>query len=103
VRRAIDAYRDAYQRLDAEAARAVWPSVDAGALARAFRDLSSQRVDFDGCVVSGEGDTAQATCTGRTTFVPRVGGASAVTAAREWRFRLRRGGGAWVIESAEVR
>lgn len=103
VRRAIDAYRDAYQRLDADAARAIWPSVDAGALARAFRDLASQRVDFDGCVVSGEADTAQATCTGRTTYVPRVGGGDAVIAAHEWRFRLRRGGGGWVIDSADVR
>ena len=47
IQRALGQYRNAYQRLDAEAARAVWPSVDVRALSRAFDSLESQQLEFD--------------------------------------------------------
>jgi len=49
VRKVIERYRDAYERLDAAAARAVWPGVDEAALTRAFDGLTSQRIEFERC------------------------------------------------------
>jgi hypothetical protein len=102
VRHTIERYRTAYEQLDAGAARAVWPAVDQGALARAFSSLSSQQLTFEGCTVDVTGATARANCRGRARVVPRVGGGSE-TARREWRFWLREANGRWVIERAEVR
>jgi len=102
VRKALDRYRSAYQRLDASAARAVWPAVDAGALARAFSSLSSQELWFEGCSITVSGSSADATCTGHSRVVPKIGGGSE-TAKRTWRFRLRQRGDDWIIDKATVK
>jgi hypothetical protein len=102
VRAVLERYRSAYQRLDASAARAVWPGVDAGALSRAFGALTSQELWFNGCTIDVAGATADATCTGQARVVPKFGGGSE-TARRTWQFKLRQTGNNWLIEKATVK
>ncbi|MBA2356027.1 MAG: hypothetical protein H0V80_15355 [Acidobacteria bacterium] len=97
-------YASAYRRLDAAAARAVWPSLDTRALARAFDGLQSQQLVFDRCDVSVSGAKAQAACHGSATYVPRVGDRSPRTDARQWSFQLERvDGEQWRILTASMR
>jgi hypothetical protein len=96
-------YARAYDALDASAARAVWPSVDEKALARAFQDLSSQNVSFDSCDIDVRGAVANALCSGQASYVGRVGSREPRVEPRTWRFELRRDGDAWKIQSAETR
>lgn len=96
-------YRAAYESLDAGAAQAVWPTVDAGALTRAFGNLSSQSLAFDQCDVAVNGDEAQASCSGRATYVPRVGGSDPRTVWLVWTFTLRRSASEWTIADVETR
>ena len=49
VRSILSRYRSAYDRLDATAAKDIWPSVNERALARAFEGLESQEVEFSSC------------------------------------------------------
>lgn len=103
VREALSRYGAAYSRLDAAAARAVWPSVDARALGRAFAELRSQRVTFDDCDIAVDGLRARAACRGATTYVPRAGDQSPRTEARAWRFELEKSRDAnWRIASANI-
>jgi hypothetical protein len=102
IREALSRYRAAYDGLDATAARVVWPSVDERALARAFSGLRSQRIEFDRCQISASGGTAKASCTGTTTFVPRVGRQEPMREARSWAFTLQRASEGWQIASAQV-
>jgi hypothetical protein len=102
IRETIERYRIAYERLDASAARAVWPGVEEAALARAFESLSSQRLTFEDCSIEVSGVTATASCRGTARAVPRVGGGSEAT-RRNWRFRLRQSGDRWIIDSTQIR
>jgi hypothetical protein len=101
VQSALQQYARAYGRLDARAAKAVWPSVDETKLARAFADLESQTFAFDDCDITVSGPTASASCRGRATFAGKVGGTR--TESRTWRFDLRRAGEEWKIDTAETR
>jgi hypothetical protein len=102
VRAVLSRYEAAYSGLNAAAAQAVWPAVDERSLARAFDTLQSQQVSLGRCAVQVEGATASASCSGRITWTPKVGGGSQ-TAARQWRFELHSGNGEWQITRAEVR
>jgi hypothetical protein len=102
IREALSRYRAAYDGLDATAARAVWPTVDERALARAFSGLRSQRIEFDRCQISASGGTAKASCTGTATFVPRVGRQEPMREARSWAFTLERASQGWRIAAAQV-
>ena len=102
VRAVLARYEAAYSRLDASAARAVWPSVDERALARAFGGLQAQRLSLGRCEVSVSGATARADCSGSATWTPKVGGGGR-TQERRWRFDLNNAGGAWQISRAEAR
>lgn len=102
VRGTIERYRSAYERLDAAAAQSVWPGVDAGALSRAFGSLESQQLRFEDCAIDVAGSTADATCTGRASVVPKIGGGRQ-SVNRTWRFRLEQNGESWTIASATVR
>lgn len=103
VRRALRAYQSAYETLDAQAAAAVYPRVDARALGRAFDGLSSQKLDFERCDVTPvSADQAQATCVGRAAFVPRVGSQTPRVEQRRWSFVLQRQGEVWRIVGAQV-
>lgn len=102
VRAVLARFEAAYSSLSAGAAQEVWPSVDAAALARAFDDLESQRVSLGNCSVTMDAATAQASCTGSTTWTPRVGG-GARTQTRRWQFELALANGAWRIVRAQAR
>jgi hypothetical protein len=103
VEEVLRRYAQAYDALDAGAARAVWPSVNEKALARAFQDLSSQHVSFDNCDIDIRGAVANASCSGQASYVGKVGSREPRTEPRQWRFELRRDGEAWKIENAETR
>ena len=101
VRVLIDRYRQAYARLDAGAAREIWPRVDERALARAFDQLSMQEIDFAACDVNVAGDRASAGCTGNARYVPKVGSKTPRVENRVWNFDLRKNGTDWRIERVE--
>ena len=103
VRAAISQYRSAYERLDAGAVKYVWPSVDEGALMRAFDNLESQDLEFKQCGINASGSTAVVTCSGIARYVRRVGNRTPQAEPRDWTFGLRRVGGAWQIERVSVR
>ena len=63
----------AYQRRDVTLAKAVWPTVNERALARAFDGLRSQSVTFDRCTLEVSGAAGYVECRGVTTYVTRVG------------------------------
>ncbi len=102
VRRALRAYQGAYERLDAQAAGAVYPGVDVRALARAFNGLKSQKVEFERCEVSVADTTARAACVGRSAFVPKVGSQAPRVEARRWTFEFQRRGDQWRITQATI-
>jgi hypothetical protein len=102
VRRTLARYEAAYSNLDVSAARAVWPTVDQRALARAFDGLASQRISLNDCDVVVTGATARATCSGAATWTAKVGGQQG-TQARRWSFELKDAGGSWQIVRAEAR
>jgi hypothetical protein len=81
ITRALQQYRSAYDRLDAEQA---------------------QTLTFDTCHTQVRGDEAVATCEGSTRYVPKIGSREPRVEARTWSFALRRAGDAWKIETARV-
>ena len=103
VAQVLNQYVRAYGQLDASAARAIWPSVDERALARAFAGLQSQALLFDDCNVDVRGAIATASCHGRASYVGKIGNREPRTEQREWTFELRRGSDdAWKIERAKA-
>jgi hypothetical protein len=98
-------YEDAYERLDAKAAMAVWPTVDQRALSRAFAGLASQDLVFRGCevVVRVGATTAQASCRGTAEYVRRIGNPRPYVEPREWFFTLNKTQGEWRIETVDAR
>lgn len=102
IRAALTRWRTAYSALDASAAREVWPSVDARALARAFQALKSQELRFDRCDLTVNGGSAQAACSGQAVYVPRIGNQSPRATAREWTFELKKLDQRWTIASARA-
>jgi hypothetical protein len=103
IQQTLGQYRAAYQRLDAQAARTVWPSVDARALGRAFSSLTSQQLAFDSCIFDITGNNATAHCTGSATYTPKVGGGGPRSELRQWTFRLQKAPDGWKIQSAQIR
>jgi hypothetical protein len=99
----LNAYARAYGRLDAGAARQVWPTVNERALSRAFASLSSQDIAFDDCRIDVRGGTASADCSGRASYTGKVGSREPRTEARQWHFELRRDGAEWKIATADMR
>lgn len=102
VAQVLNQYARAYGRLDPGAARAVWPTVDERALARAFASLESQEVSFDTCDIDVKGATASASCRGTASYVGKVGSRQARTEARLWIFELKLQGDDWKIEKAQA-
>jgi len=102
IARALQQYRTAYDLLDAEQAKAVWPAVNEAALARAFASLDSQTLTFDDCRTQVRGDTATATCQGTARYVPKIGSREPHVEPRTWTFALKRSADSWEIESARV-
>jgi hypothetical protein len=103
VRRLIDEYAGAFERLDVGAAKAVWPTVDGKALQRAFGQLASQRLTLQSCGITISGSTANARCRGSATYQPRIGTRPVEIASREWTFDLSKQDADWRIVNTFVR
>jgi hypothetical protein len=103
VQQTLKRYVDAYGRLDARAARSVWPTVNHAALERAFGGLVSQGIVFDRCEVRVAGNEAAAHCNGTARYVRKVGSREPQTESRRWTFQLQRTGSEWHILSADTR
>jgi len=102
VRQILDEYARAFDRLDVQAAKAVWPSLDDRALQRAFQRLNAQNVQFASCGVSITGPAANARCLGNATYRPKVGSRVMRVTGREWTFNLARSEGGWQIVNATI-
>jgi len=102
VTQVLNQYARAYHRLDPSAARAVWPTVDERALARAFASLESQDLSFDSCDIDIKGTQASASCRGTASYVGKIGNRQARTEPRQWNFELKLHGDDWKIEKAQV-
>lgn len=103
VNRVLQQYAAAYERLDAEAAKEVYPSVNDTALRRAFSNLEAQRVTLGACGITISGSDANARCKGEAAYLPRVGPRTLRTATREWTFDLAKADDGWHIVRATVR
>jgi hypothetical protein len=104
VRAALSRYEAAYSALNAAAARAIWPTVDASALGRAFDSLESQQISLGTCAIelAVNGQSARATCAGSATWTPKVGDGTR-TEPRRWTFDLEPNGDRWQIVRATAR
>ncbi len=102
VRAVLARYEAAYSSLNASAAHALYPGIDARSLERAFDSLDSQQVSLGRCSISMNGARAHATCQGSATWTPKVGGGTQ-RSARTWRFDLANTNGAWTITRADAR
>lgn len=103
IQRVLQAYRTAFERLDAAAAASVWPTVDVRALGYAFSQLAEQRLLFESCGISVSGDAASARCRGQAQYLPKVGGRRALVTSGEWVFNLARRETDWQIVAADVK
>jgi hypothetical protein len=101
VQAVLNRFASAYTALDADAAERVWPTVNRGALARAFDGLASQRVSLGDCRIDVTGSKARARCAGSATWSPKVG-SGMHTESRVWTFDLVRVGAGWQILNARA-
>ena len=97
-------YSRAYERLDVGATKAVYPTIDARRLQRAFQELEGQQVRFANCEmkISSSGAGANARCTGDATYRPKVGSRVVRLTNLEWTFSLARDGSGWQILDARM-
>jgi hypothetical protein len=102
VRKVLLDYTRAFERLDVQAAKAIWPSVNDRALQRAFEQLDAQQVRFASCGVSVSGRDANARCRGDATYRPKVGSRVLRLTEREWTFSLSRDNDRWQIVNATL-
>jgi hypothetical protein len=102
VEDALQRYRGAYGRLNAQSAQAVYPTVNRVALARAFDGLESQSLTFDSCDVEVRGILARAICHGTARYVPKIGNRYPRTEPLVWSFELRKSNADWTIYYAKA-
>ena len=102
VEDALQRYRSAYGRLNAQSAQAVYPTVNRVALARAFDGLESQSLTFDSCDVEVSGALARAICHGTAHYVPKIGSRYPHAEPLVWSFELRKSDGDWTIYYAKA-
>lgn len=96
-------YADAFGRLDAEATKAVYPTVNYVALRRAFDQLQTQRLTFQSCETTISGRDAYARCQGEASYRPRIGRPTVRRASGVWTFDLAKADDGWQIVRASVR
>jgi hypothetical protein len=99
----LNRYEQAFSALDANAAQAVWPSVDVKALGRAFDQLDEQTFALEGCNINVAGARAEAECGGNTRYIRKVGNRALRVEPRHWHFRLRQRDDQWVIDAVDAR
>ncbi len=103
VESVLDRYANAFSSLDAEGAKAVWPTVNQRNLERAFENLEEQTFELGSCDITVLPPRALAQCKGITRYTPKVGNRRERTEARHWTFRLAQNGQDWSIQSVESR
>jgi hypothetical protein len=96
-------YEQAYDRLDAQAAAAIWSSVDSRALARAFSLLRHQDLEFGECGVAMTDSTATAQCPGQLRYTRRIGDSTPKVEQHVWTIEFARAGEAWRIVRVSAR
>jgi len=99
----LNRYQNAFNSLNAGAAKTVWPSVDERTLGRAFDQLKRQEVVFDACQTAVTGLRAVTSCQGHASYVPKVGNRLERIQAGRWTFKIMKGEGGWMIEGVESR
>jgi hypothetical protein len=90
-------YEQAYDRLDAHGAAAIWSTVDSRSLARAFSLLRYQELVLDDCSIAVTESDATAQCPGRLRYARRIGDATTKTEYHVWMIELARAGETWRI------
>ena len=103
IENVLGRYRTAFNKLDAGAAVAVWPTVNEKTLARAFERLESHDLSFESCQIEVFAGLAEAACSGSARYVPKVGSRTPKDEARRWRFSLRKASGGWLIDRVDAR
>jgi hypothetical protein len=104
IQSVLDSYRQAYNNLDARAVEVVWPGVNTKTLSKAFDGLSNQEVTFDHCSIDVTSTfRAEAACSGRAAYVPKVGNKSEHVQSRQWTFHLWRLNGLWLIDTMQIK
>jgi hypothetical protein len=102
VLRVLHDYTRAYERLDVQATKAIYPSVNDRALQRAFEQLDGQQLRFASCDLSFTGHDANARCRGEATYRPKVGSRVLRITEGEWTFNLSRANDTWQIVKATL-
>ena len=97
VAQVLDRYEQAYDRLDAGGAAAVWPSVNLRALERAFAGLQVQDLDFSTCTFAVSANDAAARCAGVLRYARRIGDTTPKTEQHVWTIEFARAGEIWRI------
>jgi hypothetical protein len=97
IRSLLRRYEEAYDRRDAASAAALWPSLDEGALTRAFAGFDRQDVRFDRCDIDAFEARGSAVCVGTVRYLPSVRGAIEQEDPITWTFDLARSGEDWRI------
>ncbi len=90
-------YEEAYDRLDADAAAAIWSTVDSRSLARAFSLLRYQELDLDDCSIAVTESDATAQCPGRLRYARRIGDGTPKTEYHVWMIEFARRRETWQI------
>src|SRR5688500_10574439 len=94
-------YTRAFENMDVQATKAVWPSVDDRKLQRVYRQFDAQQVRFASCKFSINGSDANARCRGSATYRPKVGSRVQLK-EREWTFNLSRDDAGWQIVNQTI-
>ena len=97
IRSLLKRYEEAYDRRDVRAAVGLWPTVDEGALTRAFAGFDRQDVRFNRCDIDAFEARGSAVCVGSVRYLPSVRGAIVQEDAINWTFDLARSGEDWRI------
>jgi hypothetical protein len=93
-------YSEAYQSLDADQVKRIYPSVDLEGLRRAFRDMRELKVNIDSIrILSTDGASARVSCRVTQTLIPKAG--SKHTSAVIRVIRLRKQETVWLIDGFE--
>jgi len=95
IRGVLQAYADAYSRLDARAVQGVYPSTDIAGLERSFARMRSQRVQIANERIQVNGATATVTCIWQTVF--ELSAAAPNRSAPQTTLTLQRSGDTWLI------
>jgi hypothetical protein len=100
IKETLQQYATAYESLNAEQVKKVWPTVDVEGLRRAFREMRELKVGIDSVkVLSIDGAVARVSCRVMQTLTPKAGNKQASSVTRV--FRLRKQEAVWLIDGFE--